>query len=87
MAANRPDVPTGQDPNGPLEQALIDEFLRAHGYDRAGLHQLPQEQVELLMKEAYVYAAVRLTEVESRAHYVHEIHGVGGELHKRRTTR
>ena len=64
-----------EDPNAQLEMALIDEFLRALGLDRQKLHDLPKNQARRLRREASAYATARLTEVESRAHFVHEIHG------------
>jgi hypothetical protein len=66
-----------QDARTQLEQALIAEFVRARGYDPDELFELPPEQVTALLKEASVFASARLTEVESRAHFVHEIHGGG----------
>lgn len=66
------------DPHASLETALIDEFLRSRGTDRRGLRDLPDEQATRLMTEAAAYASVRLTEVESRALFVHEIHGAAG---------
>ena len=63
-----------EDPLSHLERALIDEFLQTHGYDRAGLKALPEEQAAQLLAQASTYAAGKLTEVECRAHYVNEIH-------------
>lgn len=81
--ADHPDRPPLEDPQSHLERALIEEFLRARGYQWSRLHELPEDEGQALMKEACGYAAAKLTEVESRAHYVHEIHGVGNDLHKR----
>ena len=64
-----------EDPNAQLETALIDEFLRTRGLDRHALQQLPEAQAAELRKEASAYATARLTELESRAHFVQEIHG------------
>ena len=68
------DQPPMEDPLSHLERALIDEFLQTHGYDRAGLKALPEQQASLLLAQASTYAAGKLTEVECRAHYVNEIH-------------
>ena len=75
MSNERIDVVPLQPPLGQLEDALIDEFIRARGYDPANLASLPEEDRESLLKEASVYASTRLMEVESRSHFVHEIHG------------
>ena len=68
-------VPRRTDPTEQLEEALIDEFLRAHGHDRHSVQALPEDQARHLLTEASVYASSKLSEVESRAHYVHELHG------------
>ncbi|PWT86800.1 MAG: hypothetical protein C5B57_00430 [Blastocatellia bacterium] len=62
------------DQTAQLEQGYITEFLQRRGYTFATLRSLPQSDADALMKEASVYASARLTEVESRAHYVHDIH-------------
>jgi hypothetical protein len=72
---NDPDIRPIQDQMARLEQALIEEFIRRGGHDPAHLELLPQAEREELLKHATSYAASRLAEVESRAHYVHEIHG------------
>ncbi len=64
-----------EDPEGKLEQSLIDEFLRARGLDERGLAALPEPQAKRVRAEASAYAAAKLAEVEARAHFVHEIHG------------
>jgi hypothetical protein len=68
-----------EDPQAELETALIDEFLRAHAVSRQGLREIPVETATALMREASAYASARLTELESRAHYVQEIHGTAGK--------
>jgi hypothetical protein len=64
-----------EDPEGQLELAFIDEYLRLHGHDPKTMRALPEAQVLMLLEAASVYAAGKLAEFESRAHYVHEIHG------------
>jgi hypothetical protein len=64
------------DQTAQLEQAYIAEFLQRRGYTFATLRTLAQADVDALMTQASVYASARLTEVESRAHYVHDIHHV-----------
>ena len=60
---------------GPLEAALIDEYLEAHGQDHTSVRALPEEQARHLLTDASVYASSKLSEVEARAHYVHELRG------------
>lgn len=79
MSAERDDVSPLQAPLGQLERALIDEFVRARGYDPAHLANVPEEERETLLKEASAYASVKLAEVESKSRFVDEIHdGVPG---------
>jgi len=73
--ASDPDIRPIEDQTAHLEQAFIEEFIRTSGYDPAHLERLPPAEREELLKHASTYAASRLAEVESRAHYVHEIHG------------
>ena len=63
------------DPEGQLGQSLIDEFLRARGYDATSVQALPPEAQIQLLTEASVYASAKLAEVNARAHFVHELHG------------
>ena len=85
MKAERFDLAAIEDPHSRLERAFIDEFLRSRGHDRADLKALPEQEVRLLMTQASAYAAGKLTEVESRARFVREIHGGPEDIHKGRT--
>jgi len=70
------DVPPLEDPMSGLERSLIEEFLAQHSFVTDADSQLTElEEAELLIR-ARTYAAGRLAEVEARAHYLHEIHGV-----------
>ena len=64
-----------QDPNALLESGLINEFLRTRGYDLRSLDRLPDDERLRLLREASMHAAGKLTEIEARAHFVHELHG------------
>lgn len=75
MTANDPDARAMEDPEGQLEKALIEEFLRARGLDAAAVQALPEHEAKRVLTEASVYAAAKLAEVESRARFVHQIHG------------
>lgn len=88
MTVETSDTPLAEDPHAQLERAFIDEFLRPRGYSLATLRKLPTDQATELLREASLYASGRLTEVESRAHFVHDIHGgappVPGQAHRLR---
>jgi hypothetical protein len=75
MTAQRADVPM-EDPQAPLERAFIEEYLTKRGYTLRSLHELPAEQMKPILRDASLYAATKLAEVEARSTYVHEIHGV-----------
>jgi hypothetical protein len=74
MTAKEPDARAMEDPEGHLEDALIEEFLRARGIDAGALHVLPEVDAKRLLTEASAYATSKLAEVAARAHFVHEIH-------------
>jgi hypothetical protein len=62
--------------NGPqsaLERSLILEYLRSKGYEYEDVKKLPKESAKALMREACMYASLKLAEVESRAHFRQEI--------------
>lgn len=63
-----------QDPEAQLERAFIDEYLRLHGHDPEAVRLLPEAEVITLLEAASIYAAGKLAELESRSHYVHDIH-------------
>ena len=78
------DAPT-QPPEAPLarlEQSLIDEYLRLHGPDPAALAKLTDAERDALLRSASLYASCRLSEVETRSHYLHELHDAIGGVRK-----
>jgi hypothetical protein len=75
MGAERLDRPPLVDLIAELERAFINEYLASHGYDRLTVASLSEEAHRALLKEANLYASAKLSEVEARAHYVHDIHG------------
>ena len=64
-----------EDRHAALERALIAEFLAGAGQTLMSLRTLPEPQRNDLMRFAATYATLKLSEIESRAEYVHEIHG------------
>lgn len=57
-----------------LERALIDEFIRARGYDPLTTSSLPEHERQMLLRDAALHASTKLAEVESRSHLVHDLH-------------
>jgi hypothetical protein len=74
MANRDPDVSPLHDPLAQLERHLIDDYLLGLGYDPDALRQRRDAAARALMAAASQHAALRLTEVESRAHYIRELH-------------
>ena len=62
------------DPLSELERAFMAEFLQDRGHTLESVQMLPPAQAHVLLQEASVYASCRLSEVESRAHLVHDMH-------------
>ncbi|MBI3361327.1 MAG: hypothetical protein HY023_09475 [Chloroflexi bacterium] len=75
MKTETPDTPLMENPYDPLEKSLIAEYLRSRGYTVESLRDLPEDVAKRLMTEASLYASCKLAEVETRAHFVHEVHG------------
>lgn len=72
----RPDTDPAPRPDqtADLELALISDYLERRGHTLHSLHLLPDAERHALMREASLYASSRLSEVESRAHYVDDLH-------------
>ena len=75
MSAESRDVPV-ESPLAQLERVFINEFVRARGHDPLKLDELAEPERRSLLAEASVYASAKLSEVESRSHFVHEMHDV-----------
>jgi hypothetical protein len=71
---NDRDVSRIEDPEARLEQAFIDEYLRARGYDADRLRALAGDEVRQLMSAASIHAAAKLAAIEARAHFVDDLH-------------
>ena len=72
------DVVDRKAPLAGLERALFDEYVREQGYDPDGLEAVEAAERRRVCQGAACYASTRLSEVEARAHYVHELHGERG---------
>ena len=64
-------------PLSQLERALIAEFVQGRGYDPLTLADLPEHERKALLRNVSIYASGKLTEVESREHFLDEIHPGG----------
>jgi hypothetical protein len=75
MSTNLSSPPPSEDPEARLERAFVDDFLRMRGHTAASVDGLPEDERQRLLKDASTYAAGKLTEVEARARFVHQLHG------------
>jgi hypothetical protein len=60
-------------PQSALERELITEHLRNKGYRREDLRKLPKEEAKKLMKDACMYASLKLTEIEAKVSFRQKI--------------
>ena len=72
--ANDPDVPPLEEPLAELERRLIDEYVRDQGLEPDVVRKRTDAIAKKILADAAQYAALKLTEVESRAHYVRDLH-------------
>ncbi|MCC7243289.1 MAG: hypothetical protein IT180_15280 [Acidobacteria bacterium] len=75
MIPRDPSIPPLEEPQAELERRLITEFLTAAGHDPAALRARTDPEARDLLARASAYAAGRLTEMESRSHYVKRLRG------------
>ncbi len=75
MTMKNPGTPPMEDRAAHIELALIEEFMAAHGCDPAQLSELSGDERHRMLRQAAAYAAMKLAEIEARAHFVHELHG------------
>lgn len=80
--AAEPSISPMEAPESSLERMYIEAYLQRKGYTLHSheliLHSigaLPTGEAKRLMTEASAYASIKLTEVETRAHFIEEIHG------------
>jgi hypothetical protein len=71
---NDPDVPPLEEPLAELERRLIDEYLRDQGLEPDVVRKRTDAIAKKILTDAAQHAALKLTEVESRAHYVRDLH-------------
>jgi hypothetical protein len=77
-----PEASVGN-PLSELERAFMAEFLQDRGHTLDTVRALPEAEAHALLQQASVYASCRLTEVESRAHFVDDMHRSGAPRTRR----
>jgi hypothetical protein len=58
-----------------LERHFIAKYLLSKGYHVSDLQNLPKEQKKKMMKEACIYAAMRLANIEAKSKFRQKIKG------------
>lgn len=79
---HEPSTHPAEAPLAQLEQSLIHEYLRLRGHDPATLGELAAAERDALLRSASLYASCKLSEVETRSHYLHELHDAIGDVRK-----
>jgi hypothetical protein len=76
MTKNDPDVRPMEEPLAELERELITAYLVGAGEDPQALLARDDPKARQLRVDASLYACARLTEVESRLHYLRSLRGL-----------
>ena len=74
MVQSDRDVPPLEEPLAELERRLIDEYIRGVGQDPDAVRQRGDAAARKILTDASQHAALKLTEIESRSHYVRDLH-------------
>jgi hypothetical protein len=71
----RPDTDRAplEEPLAELERQLMSQYVAAAGHDLHALLVRHDDEARRLLTEASAYASAKLTEVESRSHYLREL--------------
>ena len=75
MKTNEPLNPPIEEPLAHLERELMTAYVAGAGHDLLTLLARDDDQARQLLTEASLYASTRLTEVESRFHYLRSLRG------------
>lgn len=75
MATSNPDDTTARVAQAYLEWAYLEEYLKSIGYSMEQLRLMPGDRAKALMRDASLFASMRLSEVEARSHLLEELHG------------
>lgn len=75
MTKDTVDVQPIHEPLAELERELIATYVAGMGHDLATLVGRSDDQAKQILAEASRYATGRLTEVETRSHYLRSLRG------------
>ena len=75
MKTLEPDNRPMEEPLAKLERELMTAYVAGAGHDIDALLDRGDTEARLLLAEASLYASARLTEAESRQHYLRSLRG------------
>jgi hypothetical protein len=75
MPTRAADETTARVAQAHLEWAYLAEYLRGLGYSLEDLQTMPAETAKALMRDASLFASMRMSEVEARSNLIEELHG------------
>jgi hypothetical protein len=75
MKPNNLEQPPLEEPLAELERQLINAYLAGAGQNFHDLMTRDDEAAHQLLVQASLYASERLSEIESRAHFLRKLHG------------
>ena len=75
MKPNNVEQPPLEEPLAELERHLMDPYLSGAGQIFHDLMTRDDDTSRRLLAEASLYASERLSEIESRAHFLRKLHG------------
>jgi hypothetical protein len=75
MTTNQADLRPMEEPLAELERELISAYITGAGQDLQALLARDDKEAHQLLTDASLYASSRLTEVESRLHYLRGLRG------------
>ena len=75
MATINPDTAPLEQPLAEFERHMIDDFVRNAGYDPVEMRTRTDAAARAVLSMASAYAAGKLTEAESRMHYLRSLRG------------
>ncbi|MEI8167106.1 MAG: hypothetical protein WCG26_12040 [Chloroflexales bacterium] len=75
MVARVPDDSTARVAQAYLEWAYLEDYLRGIGYSLDQMRTLPSAMSKSLMRDASLFASMRLSEVETRSQLIEDLRG------------
>lgn len=73
--AKHEDTALLHEPLAELERHLLSAYVAGAGHELQELVLRTDDEARRLLAEASRYASAKLSEIEARSHYLHELHG------------